>query len=259
MTNKTNIHHVLFDIFSDSTLNFFKSSSIKFENVKNSGNTFNIMILDYSKLAFGGGWVPGQYPFTLPVGVAYYLPSRGKILIYLHFAPTNKELNTRFKIKLRYTKDIVERTAMGYRVGSEGEDPPFPPMYFPEESIKKYTCESILNKDMSIFSIGPHMHYIGKTFLAYAIKPNKDTIPLIKINDWDFNWQQYYTPKKFIYLTKGTIIHIEGVFDNTSTNDKNLYSPPKLITEGSHTYNEMLQFNLFYVPYKPGDENVILK
>ena len=37
------------------------------------------------------------------------------------------------------------------------------------------------------------MHLLGTEFLAYAVTPARDTVPLVRINDWDFRWQAVYT------------------------------------------------------------------
>jgi hypothetical protein len=111
--------------------------------------------------------------------------------------------------------------------------------------------------DISLISIVPHMHLIGKKFWSYAIKPSGDTIPLIRINNWDFRWQYFYKFKKLLKIPKGTTIYVEGVFDNTASNPNNPFSPPQEIRErnGSmKTTDEMFQLIVTYVPYQKGDE-----
>ena len=108
------------------------------------------------------------------------------------------------------------------------------------------------------------MHLIGKTFWAFALKPNGDTIPLIKIKKWDFRWQYYYTFLHPIKLEVGTTIKVVGSFDNTSKNPNNPYHPPQVITQGNgvesmKTTEEMFQFIFTYMPYKAGDEEIDLE
>ena len=43
------------------------------------------------------------------------------------------------------------------------------------------------------------MHLIGKSWLVYA-ENNGDTIPIISIPDWDFNWQNFYQPEYILKL-----------------------------------------------------------
>ena len=52
---------------------------------------------------------------------------------------------------------------------------------------------------MSIF---PHMHLLGKDLVCYAITPTSDTINLIRINKWDFEWQGFYFFETFVKVFK---------------------------------------------------------
>ena len=119
-----------------------------------------------------------------------------------------------------------------------------------------------LPKAISVLTINPHMHLLGKSFLAYAITPDNDTVPLIRINDWDFRWQYAYTFRHMLPLQKGTVIHVEAVMDNTTANRNNPYIPPRTARAPLHghmrTTDEMLQFFVNYVDYKPGDEAISL-
>ena len=106
------------------------------------------------------------------------------------------------------------------------------------------------------------MHLLGKSFLAYAITREHDTIPLVRIKKWDFRWQYFYTFKKIVRIPAGSIIVAEGVFDNTKNNPNNPFSPPREITGlgGSmRTTDEMFQLILTFLPYLPGDENISLE
>ena len=108
------------------------------------------------------------------------------------------------------------------------------------------------------------MHLLGKTFWAFAINNNGDTIPLIRINKWDFRWQYYYTYKHPIKLEKGCTMHVYGTYDNTNKNPNNPFHPPQIITQGNgvesmKTSEEMFQFIYTFLPYKEGDEEIDLE
>ena len=111
------------------------------------------------------------------------------------------------------------------------------------------------------------MHLLGKSFKAYAVSSNQnDTIPLIKIDDWNFRWQYFYTFPKMIKIPAGYEIIVEAEFDNTTKNVDNPFNPPRKITEknwgngkGSmKTTDEMHQFIITYLSYKNGDEKISL-
>jgi hypothetical protein len=146
-------------------------------------------------------------------------------------------------------------------LGTSGIEPVFPPLVVPPDSIATFTIRYKVTQDMSILTVNPHMHLLGKKFHAYALDPNQDTIRLIRINQWDFRWQYFYTYKKAVRIPKGSVIIVNGEFDNTSGNPLNPNNPPVQVSEreGSmRTTDEMFQFIITWMPYMAGDEEMIL-
>jgi hypothetical protein len=117
------------------------------------------------------------------------------------------------------------------------------------------------NNDVSLLFINPHMHLIGKTFKAMAITPNADTIPLVHIADWDFNWQDFYRYKKMVKIPAGSVLHAEATYDNTNQNPFNPNYPAKSMPfeTGMNESNEMMRLVILYLPYLVGDENISLE
>ena len=62
-------------------------------------------------------------------------------------------------------------------------------------------------QDYSFMSVFPHMHLLGKDLDCIAVTPTNDTINLIKINNWDFEWQGFYFYKAFIKIPAGSMIY----------------------------------------------------
>jgi len=106
------------------------------------------------------------------------------------------------------------------------------------------------------------MHLLGDRIITYAVTVEKDTIPMIRINRWDFRWQYFYTYPKMLKIPAGATIVVEATFDNTTNNKNNPYNPPRTIAErydregaGMRTTDEMFQFIITYLDYEEGDEN----
>ena len=117
-----------------------------------------------------------------------------------------------------------------------------------------YPTSGSTQTDISIFSIFPHMHLLGKEIGAYGVKPGQDTVRLIHIPHWDFDWQDFY---KFRYLQKlpaGSKLKAYGTYDNTASNIHNPFSPPQAVQFGLNTTDEMFVTYLQYLPYVEGDE-----
>ena len=75
------------------------------------------------------------------------------------------------------------------------------PFFLPPNQITEITGSfGPTVQDYSLMSVFPHMHLLGKDMEIFAVTSTNDTINLIKINKWDFEWQGAYFFKKFIKL-----------------------------------------------------------
>jgi hypothetical protein len=96
-----------------------------------------------------------------------------------------------------------------------------------------------LPRDVQVYGITPHAHYLGTDMKVDAVLPDGTTQHLIRIKDWDFNWQGQYRYKEPVSLPKGTRIELEYVYDNSDKNPHNPSHPPVDVTWGEETKNEM--------------------
>lgn len=148
-------------------------------------------------------------------------------------------------------------------LGTLGISEVVPPLVVPPDTIMKVETNFTVPQDVSLLTINPHMHLIGRSFKAWATTPSGEEIPLISVPKWDFRWQYFYTFHEMLKVPKGTIIHAEGVYDNTLDNPNNPYDPPKTVVEPVNrdmkTTDEMFQFIITFLPYQDGDENISLE
>lgn len=73
----------------------------------------------------------------------------------------------------------------------------------------------------------------------HITEPGGEKHEVIRIDDWDYNWQEIYFLNQPKRLKAGTRIDIEAVFDNSATNPNNPSSPPSWVRFGEQTTNEM--------------------
>lgn len=113
-------------------------------------------------------------------------------------------------------------------------------------------------QDQTIYSAFPHAHLLGKSFLVYGVNHSApfDTIPLIHIPQWDFDWQGFYIFKYLQKLPAGYKIYTKAVYDNTTNNPFNPNNPPQNVSFGQNTLDEMFLVYFQYMDYVAGDENV---
>src|SRR5205823_13163270 len=56
---------------------------------------------------------------------------------------------------------------------------------------------------------------------------------------WDFNWQGDYSYREPVFLPRGTEIWMEYSYDNSDSNPRNPFHPPRRVLFGQESSDEM--------------------
>ncbi|MBT8195150.1 MAG: hypothetical protein KJO64_01885, partial [Bacteroidia bacterium] len=209
-------------------------------------------------------YLPGMLPTVYPEGIGgYKIYQKGAFLLRdMHYGPTPVDATDLSYFNIYYDKGPPKRPTLELQMGTLGISDVVPPLVIPPDTVMTFHSTAVIKHDISLLTLNPHMHLLGKKFLAYAVTSSNDTIPLIKIDEWDFRWQYNYTFEKMLRIPAGSSIRVEGTFDNTVSNPNNPHNPPQEVKErdGSmRTTDEMFQFIFTFLEYKPGDEQIALK
>ena len=268
LVHHLNAHLISYDKEKSDHLKYVKP--ILNGDIHNDSTAFHQLNIPYSDGGFPkllpsvSNYLPGVEPIVYPDGIGGYRVNKQSAILVkdLHFGPSPIEDLDHSHFNIYFDKTPPGRQIGEFILGTQGISPVKPPLVIAPNEIKKFETETIIPDDISVLTINPHMHLIGKEYKAYAVEPNGDTIPLIKIDDWNFRWQYFYTFKKILHLPAGSLIKVEATFDNTLNNMDNPFNPPQFITgeNGSmKTTDEMLQLIVSYLPYQEGDENLKLE
>lgn len=208
-------------------------------------------------------YLPGARPIVMPEGIGGWRITRKGVFLLnmIHYGPTRTASSDRSRVNIYFGDRPPERPLGQFILGTLGVAPLVPALVVPPDTVMTFRSQLRLPMDISIVNINPHMHLLGRSFLAYAVTPASDTVPLVRIPRWDFRWQYFYTPPKIIHLPANSVIHLEAVLDNTRANPNNPWSPPREVREqgGSmRTTDEMIQLIISGFPYLPGDEEISL-
>lgn len=209
-------------------------------------------------------YLPGVISTVYPEGISgYRMSKKGAFLLKdLHYGPTPVNDSDQSVINVYFGNKPPKRPTQEAILGTLGISEVVPPLQIPPNEVKSFSTEITTTEKISLLTVNPHMHLLGKSFKGYAIKPNGDTIPLVRINKWDFRWQYFYTYKKPVVIPKGSRICAEATFDNTTANPNNPFSPPRQVGERNtsmRTTDEMFQFIITFLPYRKGDEQLSLE
>ena len=87
----------------------------------------------------------------------------------------------------------------------------------------------------------PHAHYLAKDMQGWATLPDGSRQWLVWIKHWDFNWQGDYRYAKPVSLPRGSVLSMRFTYDNSTNNLRNPNQPPKLVTYGQQSKEEMAE------------------
>jgi mono/diheme cytochrome c family protein len=209
-----------------------------------------------------GGWVPGTRPNIYPNGMGVKLHKNRDIIMQMHYPYGSAGKTDSTKINLRLStgalREIYIAPPLNHAGGLVNG-----PLYIPANTTKTFEAQytipnNIPIQGVSLLDVGPHAHLICTDWLVFAKTPSGDTIPLIKIDNWDFHWQGFYTFQKLQFVPKGSTFFGFATYDNTANNPHNPSSPPANVSVGEATTDEMMLVYFSYLLYQPGDENMIL-
>lgn len=205
------------------------------------------------------GWVPGNDRIEFPAGTAKRIRAGTDLLLNMHYAPSPLAETDQSGVRFYLAEpNSVEREVKTLTLTEN--DITNQPFVLPAESKPAfYISYGPTQADISLISVLPHMHVLGKTFRAFAITAAGELVPFVKIDEWDFNWQMTYQFKKLLYVPKGSTIIVEATYDNTSQNPENPNQPAREVTYGWNSTDEMMNLVLYYVAYQKGDEDRLQK
>ena len=227
--DRQTVHHVL--TFVDTT-----GDSVRLDEAEPGPGYTCFGGPGFSTTGSLGGWAPGQRALELPQNVAFRLPAGSRLVMQVHYHPHGHDTKAdRTSYGVYFSSDpspkelrflpIINQTFTippndpNYRV-----DGAFPfPLPFP----------------VKIWVVAPHMHLLGRRMEVNYTPRNGEAQCLIRIDDWDFNWQGTYRYKQPIDVPAGSRLTLTAYYDNSSNNPHNPNNPPKPVSWGEATTDEM--------------------
>jgi len=181
-----------------------------------------------------GGWTPGHEPRLLPAGVAERLQKGADLVLEVHYHPDGKPETDRTRFGLYFAKGPIDkRMRMGDVSSFDFHIPP-------GKSDFVVMKTATLPFDITVLSVTPHMHNLGRSMRVTATLPGSATpISIVSVPGWDFNWQPSYRYRTPLKLPRGTRIDLEAHFDNTAENPAQPNRPPREVLWGESTSDEM--------------------
>jgi hypothetical protein len=249
--NKNIVHHVLF--FQDSTSAPATLDAADpgpgYNSYGGTGSSASILI---------GAWVPGQTPNFFPAGMGVRIPAGAKLIAQIHYPQGSASMVDSTKFNLVMTSTPLRNVTIAPAL-NHGPSMLDGPLFIPANTIRTFHFRyNLPPAPLTVISVSPHMHLIGRQVKAWAITPTFDTIPLVKIDNWDFHWQTQYNFRQPLKIPAGSILYGEATYDNTMANPFQPSSPPIDVARGEGTLDEMMLIYFGVLLNAPGDENMVI-
>jgi tetratricopeptide (TPR) repeat protein len=188
-------------------------------------------------------WKPGTVPYTEPEGMALRLDASTDLVLNIHLQPSGKPESIQPSLGLYFTDHPATRFPMLLQLENDRKlDIP--------AGAKDFivTDEFTVPEDVKLLAIYPHAHYVGHDLQASAKFPDGAKKSLIHIPAWDLNWQAVYRYATPVDLPAGTVVSMRYSYDNSDENPLNPNDPPKRVTAGNSSSDEMAHLWLQVLP-----------
>ncbi len=194
-------------------------------------------------------WKPGSVLRLGPDDMSWRLDPGTDLILNLHLQPTGKVETVQAEIGIYFAAHPPTKFPMLVQLEHDGAiDIP------PGDRNFAITDSLTLPEDVDVLAIYPHAHYLGKLVEAWATLPDGSRRWLIRIPDWDINWQAVYEYRHPVSLPKGTKIAMRITYDNSAANPRNPNNPPIRVKTGNRAEDEMGHVWLQVLP-KPAPES----
>ncbi len=248
------VHHVL--LYTDTTGEAEKLDAADdgpgYTCYGGPGTSQSVGKLDASNLSLSsllsiggtlGGWAPGQRPEPLPDGTSMFLDKNARIIMQVHYYSTRVTADDQTRLGLYFSKVPVEKRLLWVPIvpldGNGHISMTIPAGAENHEVKAEFTTPPLFLFDVTINTIYPHMHLLGRKIDVQLQRPREDPGQMIRIEDWDFNWQGSYTYTEPVKAPAGSTVRLTCTYDNSVNNPKNPAPEPKTVTWGEGTEDEM--------------------
>ncbi len=199
-------------------------------------------------------WKPGSRPVVEPDGMAWRADPGMDLVLNVHLKRSGKTEIVNPAIGIYFTDKPRTKFAMLVQLERDSSiDVP------PGEKDFVVTDDFRAPMDLTVLAVYPHAHYLARLMEGYATLPDGSRKWLVRIPDWDLNWQGVYRFKEPIALPRGSVVSMRYHYDNSTDNVRNPSNPPKEVRAGNLATDEMGHFWLQVLPVGEGDRRAVLE
>ena len=187
------------------------------------------------------GYAPGQPPEMLAPGQAKLVKAGSDIVFEVHYTTDGTPGEDRSRVGLVFAKQPPKERVLTLSATNGTFRIP------PGDPNRRVDAEFVVNAPVKLLSLHPHMHGRGKDFEYRLVFPTGEIETVLRVPNYRWHWQLWYTLANPISLPKGSKIECTAHFDNSPANPDNP-DPTKEVRWGDQSWDEMMVgfFNLAF-------------
>ncbi len=191
-------------------------------------------------------WAAGSPPTEFSEGVGHEFARDQLVSFNIHYHPYGTAARDESKVGLYFGEgELQKQITTGFALNTGIH-------VAPDSLSDDLHASYVFDQDVQIVSFFPHMHQRGKSMTYNLTRPNGEVETMLRVSDYDFNWQWLYSTEEPIDVPAGSRVDVIANWDNTSSNPNNP-DPSKTIAFGDGTDFEMLIGFFDYIPREGRD------
>jgi hypothetical protein len=202
-------------------------------------------------------FLPGSRPFDFRAhNAAKLIPAGYDIVLQMHYTAIGEDADDQTEIGVTIAKEEPARRFITLSPAAARDEQTFRiPAGDPNWEI---STEVEFNQDVEIVWFLPHMHLRGKDMIYQLEFPDGEKQIVLRVPNYDFNWQLGYDVDKPIKVPKGTKLLATAHYDNSANNKFNP-NPNKDVWWGDQTWEEMMVGWFGVIVDKSADPRKVVK
>ena len=181
-------------------------------------------------------WAPGNVAPLAPEGVGLKLNKKTNLVLQAHYynsTGTDQVDQSKFAMHFAQPDETIEKQIRSMLIVQPNLD------IKAGDPASEHTSSITAYKDMTMYTVGGHMHLRGKSISQWAKFPDQEEeVLMMDMPVYDFDWQFTYPFVEPWKIPKGTKIIMRSVHDNSAENPNNP-DPTKDVKWGLYSGDEM--------------------
>jgi hypothetical protein len=193
-----------------------------------------------------GVWTPAVGGWRLPDGLSIRVPPRAQLVLQIHMQAGDTDAVEDGRVALYYASAAARRTIVpvdvppisGFALG----------MMIPPDVRRHMIGDTFtLPVDLEIAGVRAFAHLLARDVTIAATLPTGFRQVLLQIPRWNADWAETWHFALPLRLPKGTMVHAEFAYDNSTENPRNLFLPPRRTGWGRMPGGEVAAASLLVV------------